>query len=145
MKVVLLGNIGVGKTTIAKIINDNWCNAEIVSIDNIRKTYGDGTFEKEDYCKQKFIDSITLDDTFQIVELTGVGILGEKLFNLLSNYQYTLLIIYLFVTEPETYDRIRNKKWDTPFPYGSEKVPDAISHTYQEYKNGLLDGSSTLT
>jgi broad-specificity NMP kinase len=139
MKVVIIGNIGVGKTTISQIIKDNWKNAEILSIDNIRNSFGDGTIEKENYCKQKFIESITFNDSLQIIELTGVGILGEKLFSLLNNYNYSILVIYLFVTEIEIYKRIKNRKWETPFHLGSDKVPEAISHTDQEYNNGLLD------
>ncbi len=139
MKVVLLGNIGVGKTTIANIIREKWRSAEILSIDNIRKSFGGGTVEKENFCKKKFIDSVTMDNALQIIELTGVGVLGERLFKILSKYDYSILVIYLFVSESEIFKRIKNRKWDTPFPFKFDKVPDAIYYTNQEYEKGLLD------
>lgn len=139
MKIVLLGNIGTGKTTIAEIIKDKWGKAELLSIDNIRKKYGDGSTEKENFCKKKFIDTVKSDDSFQIIELSGVGVLGEKLFSLLKNYKYPILVIYLFVPESTLNERIKNRTWDTPFPLKIDKVQDAMFHTNRLYKEGLLD------
>ncbi len=139
MKIILLGNIGVGKSTIADAINNKWNESEILSIDNIRKKYGDSSIEKENYCKQKFIESVTNDNTFQIIELSGVGILGEQLFSLLKELEENILVIYLYTSESTLNRRNRNRNWDTPFPLPIDKIPDAIYQTEQLYKEGLLD------
>ena len=109
MKIILIGNIGAGKTTIAQKILEQYKEAEFVSIDVIRKKHGDGTTEKENYCKDKFIEAIDLKTKFQIIELTGVGVLGERLFELLSNYKQPILVFYLIASLEDLLNRAKEK------------------------------------
>lgn len=139
MKIVLIGNIGVGKSTIANAIKSKWKESEILSIDNVRRKYGDGSIEKENYCKKKFIESVKLDNTFQIIELSGVGILGEQLFSLLEEFNGTVLVVYLFTTESNLDRRNNDRNWDTPFPLPADKIQNATYQTTQLYKDGLLN------
>ncbi|HEY5589564.1 MAG TPA: hypothetical protein VIK55_00975 [Paludibacter sp.] len=139
MKLILIGNIGAGKTTVANLILERYKEAEFISIDGIRKKYGDGTKEKETYCKEKFIQSIDFKTNFQIIELTGVGELGENLFSHLAKYKKTILIFNLIVFENELLNRIKNKKWDTPFPLEKGNIPIAIKYTENKFKEGLAE------
>ncbi len=139
MKLILIGNIGVGKTTIANLILERYKEAEFISIDKIRKKHGDGTIEMENYCKDKFIEAIDLTAKFQIIELTGVGILGERLFKLLSNYNRPILVFYLTAPLEVLLNRAKEKIWDTPFPHGKDNIPTAIGYTEDRYNEGLAD------
>ena len=139
MKIILIGNIGAGKTTIANLILEKYKEADFVSIDGIRKKHGDGTKEKEIYCKEKFIQAIDFNCKLQIIELTGVGELGEKLFALLANYKQPILVFHLIASESELLNRIDKKKWDTPFPLGKDNIPVAIKYTENKFKEGLAE------
>lgn len=139
MKVILIGNIGAGKTTMAHLILEKYKQAHFLSIDNIRKQYGDGTKEKEAYCKDQFIHELKMDKQLQLIELTGVGELGERLFELLHKEQFLSLVINLIVSEKELLRRVKNKKWDTPFPLGQDNIPVAIKYTEDKFREGLLE------
>ena len=139
MKIILIGNIGAGKTTIAQKNLEQYKEAEFVSIDVIRKKHGDGTTEKENYCKDKFIEAIDLKTKFQIIELTGVGVLGERLFELLSNYKQPILVFYLIASLEDLLNRAKEKIWDTPFPIGKDNISTAIGYTEDRYNEGLAD------
>ncbi|MGP1446693.1 MAG: hypothetical protein ACTTKO_04060 [Candidatus Limimorpha sp.] len=139
MKLILIGNIGAGKTTIANLIFERYKDAEFISIDGIRKKYGDGTIERENYCKDKFIEAIDLKTKFQIIELTGVGVLGERLFELLSNYKQPILVFYLIAPLEDLLSRAKEKILDTPFPLGKDNIPTAIGYTEDRFNEGLAD------
>ena len=139
MKIVLLGNIGVGKSNLANFIKSKHSFAEIISIDSIRCTFGDGSIEKEFFCKKKFIDLVKTDNSFQIIELSGIGILGENLFTKLNNITCPILIIYLYASFDSIQMRLKDRKWDTPIPFTVNKVGEAIYAIQVAYNNGLLN------
>ena len=139
MKIILLGNIGVGKSSLANLIIRKYSFAEIISIDNIRNSYGDSSMEKELFCKEKFIDLVKTDNSFQIIELSGIGILGEKLFAKLNNITCPILVVYLYASLDSIQERIKDRKWETPIPFTADKVIDAIYATQNAYSNGLLN------
>ncbi len=139
MKLILLGNIGVGKSCLANLISNKYSFAEIISIDNIRCSYGDGSVEKEFFCKEKFINLVKTDNSFQIIELSGFGILGEKLFTKLNNITCPILVVYLYVSLGSIQERIKDRKWKTPMPFSPEKAMEAVIATQNAYDNGLLN------
>jgi|LSQX01.3.fsa_nt_gb adenylate kinase family enzyme len=139
MKLILIGNIGAGKTTLANLILEKYKDAEFVSIDGIRKKHGDGTKEKEIFCKAKFIQAIKINIHFQIIELTGVGELSKELFTILAKYKQPILVFHLIASESELLSRTKKKKWDTPFPLGKDNIPVAIKYTQEKFKEGLVE------
>jgi len=139
MKVILLGNIGTGKSTIANLLIHNYMNAEYIAIDDIREFWGDGTEKKEAYCKSKFINSVSMNSKMQILELTGVGVLGENLFNKLANYKYSILVIHLIVDKQIILNRIKEKKMTSNFPLPVDCIYNAIEYTDKSFKEGLID------
>ena len=138
MKIILIGNIGVGKTTIARKLLEKYKEADFVSIDEMRRRYGDGSTEKENYCKERFIKAIDFKAKIQVIELTGVGVLGERLFELLSIYQYPILVFHLIVPIDKLLKRVKKKVWDIPFPIGKDNIPVAIRYTEDRYNEGLI-------
>lgn len=140
MKIVLLGNIGVGKSSLAEYIKNKYSIAEYLSIDNIRCLYGNGSVEKELLCKELFINSIKIDKSFQIIELSGRGILGENLFKKLNNINCPILVVYLYASIECILNRIKDREWQIPIPYtGGNMVMDAIHFVQNAYNNGLLN------
>ena len=139
MIVILIGNIGVGKSTIANIILNQHKDADYVSIDDIRKKNGDGSKDKENHCKDIFIESINFNARIQVIELTGVGVLGVRLFELLSNYKQPILVFHLIVPFDILLCRAKKKKWNIPFPFGEENIFTAIRYTEDRFNEGLAE------
>lgn len=139
MKIILIGNIGTGKTTVSLLIKENYSNAEVIAIDNIRKQFGDGSKEMEAKCKNIFIESIALDRRLQIIELTGVGELGKRLFILLGKMNTPVLVINLIVENKEIMKRLNERIWNTPFHFDISNIPIAIRYTREKYRTGLLE------
>jgi dephospho-CoA kinase len=139
MKIIIIGNIGAGKSTLAELLKKHYKTVELLSIDNIRKLHGNGTIEKEKFCKDKFIKLAKNKNTIHIIELTGIGELGNRLFRVLDKKEYTILVIQLIVKKGILIDRVKDRKWDTPFPIGVEKIPIAIEYTEKQFEKGLLN------
>ena len=139
MIIILIGNIGVGKSTIAQKILNQHKEADYVSIDDIRKKYGDGSEDKENHCKDIFIESINFNARIQVIELTGVGVLGLRLFELLSNYKLPILVFHLIVPFDNLLCRAKKKKWNIPFPLGVENIITAIRYTEDRFNEGLAE------
>ncbi len=137
MKIILIGNIGVGKTTIANLLLKNHEKADYLSIDNIRNQFGDGTMEKEKLCKNKFINASKVTSVLQIIELTGVGVLGERLFKFLNKVKVPVLVVHLVANHKVVLKRATFKQSTTPFPLPLDNIPTAIKYTQDRFEEGL--------
>lgn len=140
MKIIILGNIGSGKSTLAQILCKFYSDSKYISIDEIRIKFGDGTETSENVCKEKFIESIMNDNTMQVIELTGVGILGEMLFKKLSTFTSKVLVVYLHVSTEVSASRvIKRGSSKIPFPLPTSNIQNAIVYTSDTYQKGLLN------
>lgn len=138
MKIIIQGNIGSGKSTISDQLIHQIGDINYLGIDSIRKIHGDGTQEMENQCKDKFIEAIELNEDDQIIELSGIGILADRLYEKLADYRYPVLVVNLIVDAEEIHQRIEDRIWDTPFPIGVENIPNAISFTETKIMGGLF-------
>ncbi|QSB02017.1 hypothetical protein JWZ98_03380 [Methylomonas sp. EFPC1] len=91
MKILLIGNISSGKSVIGRLLVDEFNNFEYISIDSIRKVYGDETAEAEEECKEIFLSKIhsTRD---QIIEFSGGGKLREAVTARIKNERNILIL-----------------------------------------------------
>ena len=138
MKIILIGNIASGKSSMAKLLKNKYKNSEIIAIDEIRKKFGDGTMDKEMECKERLIEYVRIGKGMQIIEISGVGELGKRLFNLLQEIECHIIVVYLKVSIEEINKRIIGRLWDTPIPFKKENIPVAIKYTHEQFETGLL-------
>lgn len=136
MKILFIGNISSGKSRTCEVILDQFPFFELVSIDSIRKEYGDGTEEKENQCQEILLNSIKKPQA-QIIEISGIGYLGKRTVQSL-NTNNPLLILYPRCKRLEINRRNAVRKWDTPFPYNPGNISAAVSYTHKELSSELL-------
>ena len=124
MKILLLGNIGSGKTTIGKILADKpgW---EFVEIDEFRRVFGNGTPEFEQIARKHFFNSIS-PGRDQIIECTGFGEVGSELFRKLSVFNEPIVVVLLTTSTEICLLRTAARLWNIPFPQPLNDVENKI-------------------
>lgn len=138
MKILILGNIGSGKTTIAKTLVENNPAWEYIAIDDFRKTFSDGTIKGDAKAKSAFVKKITHDDDRQIIECTGLGRLGSSVFRRLQKYEGKLLVIVLTVPLDTCIIRIKDRVWDIPFPKNITGGDELVKKLHKIYQSNFL-------
>lgn len=138
MKILLFGNIGSGKTTLAKLLKET-LPFELRAIDDFRRNYGDGTTAGELLARKYFFDGIT-EGKNQLIECTGVGKVAEGLFEVISQMAAPVIILTLLVPRVICKTRISQRIWDIPFPHPLEKVDDLIDRTETRIQEGAIAG-----
>jgi len=125
MKVLLFGSIATGKTTVANKIKEQNKELEFIAIDDFRQKYGDGTMEKEILSQEKFIAQIKKSKN-GIIEASGLGKLGDDIFNEITKTNENILIIVFYLPKSLIKKRLLDRVWDIPFPGNQEKLDDII-------------------
>ncbi|MFX0066756.1 MAG: hypothetical protein ACFFC7_31855 [Candidatus Hermodarchaeota archaeon] len=114
MKILILGNIGAGKTTIAKKIQSEF-SFNLCTIDDCRRLYGDGTVPGEYLALYHFLQScLKKGDT--ILEFTGAGCHKFAIKKALEDSTDLVLVIFVQVAIPICQKRIAPRQWDIPIP-----------------------------
>jgi shikimate kinase len=114
MIILVFGNMGSGKTTIAKVLSEK-LKFPHFNIDQYRIHFSDGTEAGEAKAKDLFVNSISgLDNV--IIESLGVGILNEKLLHAFSVSPFKKLVVILQVELGVLENRIAGRDWNIPFP-----------------------------
>jgi adenylate kinase family enzyme len=125
MKILLFGSIASGKTTIANLIQKKHPDFGLISIDDCRRMFGDGSMEKEILSQKKFIEQINKSKS-AIIEASGVGKLGDSIFNEISKINEKVLIIVSSLPKDIIKQRLTDRVWDIPFPGNQEKLDDIV-------------------
>ena len=127
MKVLIFGNVGSGKTTIVNKLVELY-PFEIIAIDDFRRKYGNGTMEKEVVARDNFLLAVSKQEN-QFVECLGVGIVADKLFELLSVTNEMIVCIVVNASKNVCLSRLSGRIWNVPFPYSIDKVNSLIDRT----------------
>ena len=138
MKILLLGNIGSGKTTISKKIAEQNPNWEYIAIDDFRKELSDGTIKGDAKAKSIFVKNISHDNHCQIIECTGLGRLGSSVFRRLQKYEGELLVLVLNVSLEMCIARIKDRIWDIPFPKNITGGDELVKKLHKIYHSNFL-------
>lgn len=137
MKILVFGNVGSGKTTIINELRAviPW---KVVSIDDYRRKYGDGSKEKELIARQYFFDAIIENENL-FIECIGIGKVAEKLFALINKYREEFLCLKLTAPKEVCKARLNHRKWNIPFPQPLERVNSLIERTDNRIKKGDIE------
>ena len=101
--VLIIGNLNTGKTSISKRLAE-YLQLECISIDDLRKKYGDGSFSKEYLAWSKFFELIEGDGSI-ILEFSGAGIHKHGIKESLSRNKNNWLIILVYAPMNELIKR----------------------------------------
>lgn len=136
MRIFVVGNINAGKTQVVNQLIELFPNYTVISIDQYRMQYSDGTLEQEEKTQQKFAnDIIATEDA--IIEYSG----GSKITNLFINdlRRNSFVVIEVMEDVNICLERIRLKDFSKiPYPKFDEKLEDTILRLDKEYKNNCI-------
>lgn len=123
MTVLLMGNLGAGKSFVAKIIQQQMTPYDIIAIDDYRRLYGDGSKRGEAEAKSAFFGAIDPHQD-QIIESTGWGETGQALVRKFNKYHSRKVVVVLTTPLTTCIDRLRQRQWDIPYPAPQTKAYD---------------------
>ncbi len=139
MKVLVLGNIGSGKTTICQNILTQDRRWQLVSIDEFRRQYGDGSLKGEYLARKHFLDEVNQKNSWQLIECTGLGELGAALYKQLKNSPMKVSVMIVQCDPEICLQRIQNRDWSQiPYPKVEEKISDTIYRLASEFEENLI-------
>lgn len=142
MRFFILGNINCGKSTLAKhmqlYLKSKGLEYPILSIDDFRIKYGDGSQEKEDMAQNKFYLSVK-NTRNAIIEMVGFGNIGTKI---VENLDKNSCIIIYVESQPDICIKrlkIKNKILERiPYPESINNIEQTILHLDNYFKIGKL-------
>ncbi len=138
MKILVLGNIGSGKTTLCKELSQQLPSFEYIAIDDFRRIHSDGTLKGDSKTKSLFVKNITHDDTFQIIECSGFGRLGSSVYRRMNKYKGKLLVVITLVDKEICLQRLKKRIWDVPFPQDIIRGNDLVVKLDKQFKTSFL-------
>lgn len=138
MKILLIGNIGSGKTTLGKKIQEI-TGYKFVQIDEIREKYLEKKVSKEYYCIYEFLKAIENNDNI-ILEFTGAGCHKFAIKRALELTKDKLMLIqcknrnFSIILE-----RLIHKKLSEKFPFNTD-IETHVNYIKKELDNESLEG-----
>jgi adenylate kinase family enzyme len=137
MKILVLGNVGSGKTTLIQALAGLYA-WEVVSIDEYRRLLGDGSVKAELNTRRIFIDAISLDKN-QFIECTGSGEVSDAIIARLTGSTEQIICVILDVPKTTCVARLKKRNWDIPFPIPTEKVSSFIERIDAKIRSGVME------
>jgi len=115
MKILLVGNIGVGKTTIVKTLQ-KLLNYEYCSIDDCRRSHSDGTVAGEYLAHHNFMKACA-SKYDQILEFSGAGCHKYSIRRALEESKDQLITVFCLSDKEWCKQRLEGREWDIPTPW----------------------------
>jgi adenylate kinase family enzyme len=123
-KILLVGTLGSGKTTIADCLARD-TGFPYASIDDCRIRYGDGTFSGEDSAWDHFLESCSR-STPAILEFSGMGPHTREVRDSLLRSTIPVAVIWLMLPQGTCIARAAKRQNKIPFPYPLAPVEYAV-------------------
>lgn len=135
MKILVFGNLGSGKSTVSRFLGEKLPGFTRLSIDDFRRSHGDGTLEAERLAKRLFIEAVQ-PHADQIIESTGCGETAVMLSQRLLPSEERKILILIATPLNECLKRLGKRFWDVPYPAPPEMALSLAKETDQRIKAG---------
>ncbi len=123
-KILLVGTMGSGKTTVAKRLAKD-TGFPYTSIDDCRMKYGDGTMVGEDLAWDHFLAACA-NPAPAILEFSGCGPHAKETFDALRDFRIPVTIVWLAPPVETCIARALQRKQEVPAPYAWPPLERAI-------------------
>jgi len=147
VKILILGNIGSGKTSLAKLVKDD-LKIEFIELDEFRREYADGTISGEYLSFYHFFKAVSSHEKC-ILEFTGAGYHKHAIRKILEDSGTKVFVIILVSEISICKERIRNRKREMPpssWDFNMTKHMQIIENELNnDYKNGFWKPSALFT
>lgn len=136
MRLFVVGNISSGKSYFIDKIKPLLPNYHILKIDEYRKSYCDGSLEKEMQMWNEFPNEIIKHNNV-IVELSGGGKVAENIIKLLKDNSF--IVIYVDTDSNTCIERSKDKDFkSTPYPEEfKESIEDTINRLGTDFEKQI--------
>ena len=149
MKILIIGNITSGKTTLGKKLEE-MLEYEFVRIDSIREEHLDGTVSGEYLCLHNFIKKMEQKNN-AMFEFTGAGCHKHAIKRVLEQYPGKKLIVLCRTSNIQIIEaRIEKKTYSYEHPFGidirqhiykvEEELKDDIKNEFWKMNNSVILG-----
>ncbi|MDX2282990.1 MAG: hypothetical protein NW241_02465 [Bacteroidia bacterium] len=135
MKILLTGNMGAGKSTVARQVLAAKPGLPFHAIDACRRQYGDGSMAQEAVARTAFLEAIQAAGPM-LIECTGLGDLGLEVRAALGSDPLT--VILLEVPLPVCLARLAARTWDVPYPGTPETAAELCVRSHAQYEAGAI-------
>jgi shikimate kinase len=132
LKILIIGNISSGKSSLAKLLLQNLSQFNYVAIDDLRTKHGDGSFHREYKAWSEFLKHCENQEQ-TILEFSGGGCHKTSIKEAISRFGKSL-VIYSWCSVNKCLERSKSRKFDTPYPWSVGPV-DVIDQINQELEN----------
>lgn len=136
-KVVVIGNIGAGKTTLAQALART-LGLPVTALDDCRRQHGDGTAAGEAAAWAAFLTAAG-STTSAILECTGVGPFASLLRHALAKSGTRVAFLLLRAPIATCLERIRSRTWGIPYPEFGVPLPDVVADVDRSLAAALSD------
>jgi hypothetical protein len=132
-KILLIGTLGSGKTTLAKLLSRD-TGFSYASIDESRIRFGDGTMSGEERARDHFLEACSRPAP-GILEFSGVGPHAEDVRNALIDSTMPVSMIWLVLPLDTCITRAlqRQKNIPAPYPWGPVESSVPAIHASIEF------------
>lgn len=137
MKILIIGNIGSGKTTLGKKIQE-LTGYELVQIDELREKYLEKKVSEEYYCLYEFLKAIE-DNNDVILEFTGAGCHKFAIKRALELTNDNKIIIHCKNRDFSLiFERLKHKELNKNFPFDTD-IENHITFIKKELDDKSLE------
>ena len=133
MKILLIGNIGAGKTSIGSILADE-LKLPLVAMDDLRFRYSNGTIPGEYSALYQFMLACN-DQNGCILEFSGVGCHKHSVKKALEDSKKSVSVVTILSEIDVIKKRLKDKKWP-PHPWSLD-LDNALLKIEKELKQDL--------
>lgn len=135
MKVLITGNIGAGKSSVAQYVIARKPGHPYHAIDGYRRLYGDGSMEQETVARSTFLRAIQQPGPM-LVECMGIGDLGWEVLEILKSDN--LMVVFLNVPLDTCLNRLKDRVWDVPYPGTPETAMGLCHRAHVQFETGEI-------
>lgn len=141
MKIIIIGNIASGKSTLAKLLSQS-LSMNIVCVDDKRnQLFQQGltsSIKREREAEKLVLEALSNIDC--IYESTGVTQLFKRAYNIISKQKECFVVVKLKCSQEQCFLRYNKRKYDgyfqAPFPFKKGRnIKESIRYIHWELKN----------